>query len=74
MVTFDVFRNEVLSAMNSKPKKWRDGQFVFNYIDEKYGVARSVQFIDFKIQAPDHPASLSSDEQLYLKCMILRIK
>ena len=35
---------------------------------------RSVQFVDFKIQAPDHPALLSSDEQLYLKCMILRIK
>ena len=35
---------------------------------------RSVQFIDFKIQAPDHPALLSSEEQLYLKCMILRIK
>lgn len=46
MVTFEVFRNEVLTAMNSKPKNWRDGQFVFNYIDEKYGVARSVQFID----------------------------
>jgi 23S rRNA (cytosine1962-C5)-methyltransferase len=35
---------------------------------------RSVQFVDFKIQAPDHPALLSSEEQLYLKCMILRIK
>ena len=35
---------------------------------------RSVQFIDFKIQAPDHPALLLSEEQLYLKCMILRIK
>ena len=35
---------------------------------------RSVQFIDFKIQAPDHPALLSSEEQLYLKCMILRVK
>lgn len=45
-MTFEVFRNEVLTAMDSKPKNWRDGQFVFNYIDEKYGVARSVQFID----------------------------
>ena len=45
-MTFEEFENEVLTAMNSKPKKWRDGQFVFNYIDEKYGVARSVQFID----------------------------
>jgi hypothetical protein len=46
MMTFEEFENEVLTAMNSKPKNWRDGQFVFNYIDEKYGVARSVQFID----------------------------
>lgn len=45
-MTFEVFRNEVLTAMNSKPKKWRDGQFVFNHIDVEYGVARSVQFID----------------------------
>ena len=45
-MTLEVFRNEVLTAMDSKPKNWRDGQFVFNYIDEKYGVARSVQFID----------------------------
>jgi hypothetical protein len=49
-MTFEEFKNEVLSAMYcttyGKPKNWRDGQFVFNYIDEKYGVARSVQFID----------------------------
>lgn len=45
-MTFEEFRNEVLSAMYSKPNNWRDGQFVFNYIDEKYGVARAVQFID----------------------------
>lgn len=35
---------------------------------------RVVQFLDFRIQAPDHPALLQSEEQLYLKCMILRIK
>ena len=35
---------------------------------------RTVQFLDFRIQAPDHPALLQSEEQLYLKCMILRIK
>lgn len=45
MITFEVFRNEVLTAMNSKPKNWRDGQFVFNYIDEHYGVARYTQFV-----------------------------
>ena len=38
---------EVLKAMENKPKEWRKGQFVFNYIDEKYApVARQVQFID----------------------------
>ncbi len=34
---------------------------------------RRVQFLDFRIQSPDHPALLSSNEQLYLKCMILRV-
>lgn len=27
-----------------KPSNWRDGQFVFNYIDEFYGIARYLQF------------------------------
>ena len=44
--TLEDFRNEVLSEMKHKPKAWRDGQFVFNYIDEKYNVARYVQFVD----------------------------
>ncbi len=35
---------------------------------------RSVQFLDFRIQSPDHPALLQSEDQLYLKCMILRVK
>lgn len=35
---------------------------------------REVQFLDLRIQAPDHPALLSSNEQLYLKCLILRVK
>ncbi|MGM9971108.1 MAG: class I SAM-dependent rRNA methyltransferase [Anaeroplasmataceae bacterium] len=35
---------------------------------------RVVQFLDFRIQSPDHPALLQSEEQLYLKCMILRVK
>ena len=35
---------------------------------------RTVQFLDFRIQAPDHPALLQSEEQLYLKCIILRVK
>lgn len=35
---------------------------------------RTVQFLDFRIQSPDHPALLQSEDQLYLKCIILRIK
>ena len=34
---------------------------------------RKVQLIDFKIQSPDHPTLLNSTEQLYLKCVILRV-
>ena len=40
------FRADVLTSMKDKPKEWRDGQFVFNYINEVYGVARYVQFIE----------------------------
>ena len=35
---------------------------------------RTVQLIDFKIQSPDHPTLLNSEEQLYLKCVILRVQ
>ena len=43
-MTFDELKNEVMTAMENKPKQWRNGQFVFNYIDEHYGVARRAQF------------------------------
>ena len=46
MIDYDDFKEDVLTAMKNKPKDWRDGQFVFNYINEKYGVARYVQFIE----------------------------
>ena len=45
-MTLEEFRTDVLTAMKNKPKNWRDGQFVFNYINDKYRVARYVQFID----------------------------
>ena len=45
-ITLEDFRADVLTAMVDRPKEWRKGQFVFNYIDEKYRVARYVQFID----------------------------
>lgn len=34
---------------------------------------KTVQMIDFKIQSPDHPTRLGSDESLYLKCVVLRV-
>ena len=46
-MTLDELRIEVLKASEDKPKEWRLGQFVFNYIEANYGdVARKVQFID----------------------------
>ena len=45
-MTLEEFRNDVLAAMSyNKPKNWRNGQFVFNYINKKYRVAKYVQFI-----------------------------
>ena len=45
-MTFEEFQSEVLQAMNQRPPQYRKGQAVFNYIDENYGVARYVQFVD----------------------------
>lgn len=46
-MTKEELKKIVMSAMDTmKPKYWRKGQFVFNYIDENYGVARTVQFED----------------------------
>ena len=44
-MSYEEFKKEVMNyANNSKPKSWRIGQAVFNYIDDNYGVARDVQF------------------------------
>lgn len=43
---FKDLKREIEKNISTKPDTWRYGQFVFNYIDEKYGVARCVQFID----------------------------
>lgn len=46
-MTKEELKNIVMSAMDTmKPKDWRKGQFVFNFIDANYGVARAVQFED----------------------------
>lgn len=41
-MTVQELKDEVYSY--SKPEEWRDGQFVFNAIDQLYGVARILQF------------------------------
>ena len=46
-MSFKEFRNDIIKAMKTRPSWSRKGQFVFNYIEEKYGeVARTVQFND----------------------------
>lgn len=45
-MTYDEFVSDVMNLVSECPKNWRKGQSVFNVIDEKYGVARNVQFID----------------------------
>ena len=38
-------KDEVFTSMKkNKPVYWRKGQYVFNYINEVYGVARIAQF------------------------------
>lgn len=44
--TFEEFKEEILSQLPSRPHNWRKGQFVFNYIDAEYNIARHVQFTE----------------------------
>ena len=45
-MTYKEFRSDVLKEASNRPNYIRFGQSVFNYIDSKYGVARTVQFVD----------------------------
>lgn len=45
-MTYEEFKKEVLGFLKDKPKEWRDGQAIFNYINEKYEVARYVQYME----------------------------
>lgn len=44
-MTAQELKDEIMNS--PKPKQWRLGQFVFNFIDTKYGIARMIQF-DYK--------------------------
>lgn len=45
-MNYEDFKKEIDEAIRTKPKTWRDGQAVFNYIDDNYGIARDVQYKD----------------------------
>lgn len=45
-MTYEKFIEELWKEVDKCPKDWRKGQAVFNVIDEKWDVARDVQFID----------------------------
>lgn len=44
MITFEEFDSMIKDAIKEKPAEWRDGQFVFNYIDKYFCVARIAQY------------------------------
>lgn len=44
MITKQQLTAELDKFLEEKPKEWRKGQAIFNYVDMKYNVAREVQF------------------------------
>ena len=42
MITVEELKKEISKI--EFPKNWRKGQSVFNYIDNVYGIARTIQF------------------------------
>ena len=42
MITVEELKKEISEI--EFPKNWRKGQSVFNYIDNVYGIARTIQF------------------------------
>lgn len=46
MMTFKEFEESIYDGIEFYPINWRFGQKVFNYIDEKYNIARKVQYRD----------------------------
>ena len=45
-MTIDEFTQDIEDGIKEYPSNWRYGQKVFNYVDEKYGVADLVRFLD----------------------------
>lgn len=45
-MTYEEFIAKLWEEVEKSPSGWRKGQAVFNVIEEKWDVAREVQFID----------------------------
>ena len=45
MITYEEFKNECLAVAENRSHYLRKGQAIFNYVDEKYDVAREAQFV-----------------------------
>lgn len=48
--------------------------FLDMLMDASNDAKRITQMVEFRVQSKDHPALLGSDESLYLKCVILKVK
>jgi 23S rRNA (cytosine1962-C5)-methyltransferase len=48
--------------------------FLEMLMDASNDAKRITQMVEFRIQSKDHPALLGSDESLYLKCVVLKVK
>lgn len=48
--------------------------FLEMLLDAANDAKKIAQMVEFRIQGKDHPALLGSDESLYLKCVVLKIK
>ena len=68
MKTLEELKNEVMTEAQNRPPYIRLGQFVFNYIDSVYGVARQVQFDD-KVDC----FYLDKNIDEFLECVLKRI-
>lgn len=44
MKSYEEFRDECLAVAKNRQSHIRKGQSIFNYVDEKYNVAREAQF------------------------------
>lgn len=65
-MTLEELKKEIYSV--PQPPYWRKGQFVFNYIDQIYGIARDVQF-------KDNVDCFYNDDKIdaFLECVIKRL-